>query len=73
VEVGLLLFTEEQYEDFVKQHMRKKAMAKKIKLMLLLKCLKMIERQMNDRQQQPSQNSISRIVRNDKMMMALLL
>lgn len=63
----ITLFTEVQYEDFVKQHYAKNY-SKKIKLMLLDVPEKMIERQMNDTRyiSKEVKNLLSRIVRNDK-------
>lgn len=63
----ITLFTEEQYESFVKQHYGK-SYGKKTKLMLLEVPEKMIERQMNDTRyiSKEVKNLLSRIVRNDK-------
>lgn len=63
----ITLFTEQQYEDFVKQHYAK-SYSKKTKLMLLDVPEKMIERQMNDTRyiSKEVKNLLSRIVRKDK-------
>lgn len=63
----ITLFTEEQYEAFVKQNYAK-SYGKRTKLMLLEVPEKMIERQMNDTRyiSKEVKNLLSKIVRNDK-------